>query len=1140
MSFDKNYIEKYMILFYTCINSRLGKRRLVIMEVKENIETLSINNDYKNIKPLLAKKKYNKAFFIKISICVCVLASILFMFISSSFAGLTPVESIVITSNNLNFDDNEVGAWKVTESAKWISKGRARVTLDIETVADVKEDEFDKDVLFIVETSNSISSTELQKIKDSLTSFGDSLLQEDSSNKVALISFNSSFSLVTDFTSNRSSFVNSVNSLTLSGGASYYEGLKGIDSILSNYQKTDKELVVLFIATSKPNQDMPNEVAQYKYLMNQYSYLNINAIQYDFEDSILETIKNISDKQYTANSRTLNSIILDVVNKRKSYDEFKIVNYINQNNFKIENLDSVSKVYGTASLDLDDFKVTFDLSDVLSCGNNTSISFDVILDETNVTSGIFTTHNKTEVISLINSKSENVSTGDSPVLADNYKVTYDTNAPSGCSVVGSVPDDSYYSVFDTVKIPGDLSCEGYQFNGWDIVSSKAVTVNTNNFLMPEEDVSIVATWSKVGVNLSMDGTIFVPQTLNNIIKNQAVLDNVKSTYVTNSTGIDFSDISSDTNGKGVYELSSTKDDDFPIYYYRGDVDNNNIRFGNFCWKIVRTTSTGGVKLIYNGVPKSDGSCNNSANSSQIGKSAFNEKANSISDVGYLFGDRYESNYRTFSETWYEKTNLSTNNHTMSTWYEYLGRSLVEETGVGTNSWCKKMYLYSKSISYNSSTGVYSLSGATFIKISSTKDSVGGYYTCSDYETGNVSRTSCTTVKYIVSSSSSIGFNDGIINYVELSGGDTYATLYEKYTSDIVYGSDVTYDEENNTYTLENAVTYKPSQWSSYWEKTKKETPYTCNTTSDTCTTVSYVVGKDKDIKKYVNFENGQTYDYFYDIAAADKYVYGNDVVYDDVTGMYTIVDTMESAWVDFEEDSSDIGLNRHYTCLTDGKTCSDVYYIYYIKDNVANYVTLSGGKLLNDITTSISGNTNESSIKTTIDDWYETNLDAYEEFLEDPIWCNDRSFTSLYGFDKDSNTDLFNFSGFSRASNHSPSLSCTNLIDSYTMFKGYGNGLLDYPIGLLTADELVLAGANYLQQNKSFYLYTGSDWWTMTPYYYGSSTTVAFLYYGFLFSGTTSSSYGVRPAISLRNGLMVIAGDGTGNNPYILKNYLPL
>lgn len=138
-----------------------------------------------------------------------------------------------------------------------------------------------------------------------------------------------------------------------------------------------------------------------------------------------------------------------------------------------------------------------------------------------------------------------------------------------------------------------------------------------------------------------------------IISRSAVLDNAGSEFVINGSGIDFSLGSSDTNGKGVYTLSSTAGDANPIYYYRGSVAHNNVKFANFCWKMVRTTSTGGVKLLYNGIPNADGGCNNTSSNSQISASAFNNdatSAGSIAEVGYKFGNQYKVTSRSTATT----------------------------------------------------------------------------------------------------------------------------------------------------------------------------------------------------------------------------------------------------------------------------------------------------------------------------------------------------------------------------------------------------------------------------------------------------------------------------------------------------------
>ncbi len=141
------------------------------------------------------------------------------------------------------------------------------------------------------------------------------------------------------------------------------------------------------------------------------------------------------------------------------------------------------------------------------------------------------------------------------------------------------------------------------------------------------------------------------------IAKTAVLDNIQSEFVTATTGINFAVISSDTNGKGVYTLNTTKDNTYPVHYYRGTVTNNNVKFGGFCWKIVRTTETGGVKLIYNGSPDASGGCTNTTGeATQIGTSKFNENRYDFKSVGYMVNNTTDSTIKGVIDTWYQ-TNM---------------------------------------------------------------------------------------------------------------------------------------------------------------------------------------------------------------------------------------------------------------------------------------------------------------------------------------------------------------------------------------------------------------------------------------------------------------------------------------------------
>ena len=100
------------------------------------------------------------------------------------------------------------------------------------------------------------------------------------------------------------------------------------------------------------------------------------------------------------------------------------------------------------------------------------------------------------------------------------------------------------------------------------------------------------------------------------------------------TKIDFNKQSSDDGTKGIYTTTNTENN-VPVYYYRGAVDNNHVLFANFCWRIVRTTETGGVKLIYDGKP-TNGQCNNTGANTTIDNIQFNTNYNSPAYVGYMY------------------------------------------------------------------------------------------------------------------------------------------------------------------------------------------------------------------------------------------------------------------------------------------------------------------------------------------------------------------------------------------------------------------------------------------------------------------------------------------------------------------------
>ena len=72
-------------------------------------------------------------------------------------------------------------------------------------------------------------------------------------------------------------------------------------------------------------------------------------------------------------------------------------------------------------------------------------------------------------------------------------------------------------------------------------------------------------------------------------------------------------------------------------YEEGDAIKNkwNVIFANYCWQIVRTTDTGGVKLLYSGIPN-EGKCDNTRDNQHIATSPFNNSGKSPAYVGYMY------------------------------------------------------------------------------------------------------------------------------------------------------------------------------------------------------------------------------------------------------------------------------------------------------------------------------------------------------------------------------------------------------------------------------------------------------------------------------------------------------------------------
>ena len=186
--------------------------------------------------------------------------------------------------------------------------------------------------------------------------------------------------------------------------------------------------------------------------------------------------------------------------------------------------------------------------------------------------------------------------------------------------------------------------EEVEYNNTTQISGHSLVKNTGEEIKVRISYEANAPAVDGEFNITFGDVILVYSTIDDAtyIPPDSVLDVTYLSDVIKENAISDSDINfSTTPDTGTFMVSTTENDSYPIYYYRGAVTNNNVKFANFCWKMVRTTETGGVKLIYNGVPAEDGSCNNTGTASQLAStSAFNSSYNSPAYVGYMYGAVY--------------------------------------------------------------------------------------------------------------------------------------------------------------------------------------------------------------------------------------------------------------------------------------------------------------------------------------------------------------------------------------------------------------------------------------------------------------------------------------------------------------------
>ena len=191
-------------------------------------------------------------------------------------------------------------------------------------------------------------------------------------------------------------------------------------------------------------------------------------------------------------------------------------------------------------------------------------------------------------------------------------------------------------------------------------------------------------------------------------------------------------------------------------------------------------------------------------------------------------------------------------------------------------------------------------------------------------------------------------------------------------------------------------------------------------------------------------------------------------------------------------------------------------------------------------------NTNNSTIKNYIDNWYASNMTSYTKYLSTTaVYCNDRTEQKAGTYNTGSTT--FYYAPRARAyTSHVPTYDCTEASDAFSVDNT--SAKLKYPIALMTSDEIMRAGGKgdtkltspyawYYLNSANGSITDSTVWWLLSPSVWGGSIAGVFFVNGssnpgYLNYNDVDNTKAVRPVISLKSCIKYSTGNGTSETPY--------
>ncbi len=642
-------------------------------------------------------------------------------------------------------------------------------------------------------------------------------------------------------------------------------------------------------------------------------------------------------------------------------------------------------------------------------------------------------------------------------------------------------------------------------------------------------------------------------TLYNVLKNEAESGGLAKKY----TGAHQDSMDASLSTKDIYHWYATNDTDGTAV-----TNKNNVIFANHCWQLIRTTDTGGAKLIYNGEVENNQCLNTRGN--HVGYSkvvttslsdtyyygtdyTYNEVAKKFSLSGnittgeiklgqytckstntdgtcttlYLVdelysGTKYEviplketANYSQFGALQYNVQSKVTGSIVAINYMfknrRYLtgigggGRGVYSTTTLNANS----TYYYADSVSYSSSQ--YTLENPSSGIYSDISSSLIGKYICIAENSST-----CNNTLYVVY------VNSQTVAGLELYNGKTLNDI-----DAVMYFGTGYIDNHDGTYALTNTTSIKKSEWVNSYSSINSDYYF--------CTDNDLGITCSSGIERVASTNVFGTQD----VGMSNDKIYANSYTYDGNTNKYKL-DSINRVqfWDTIDPNNRALWNSNHYYCDTYGATdeCSTLNYILYTtNDYLPTFVPLENGEslqdFLNDMLYAEDINTYDSTLKIGIDAWYKKYLLNYGSKIEDTIYCSDRTISDYGAWNPNGGVVgsklVFGTIG-------SSNLSCPNELDSFS--TNNSKAKLTYPVGLLTYQEVNLLNNNNIRANNGVYWLSnpnGSEGTNTYNRVVGSTGKINTISY-------TTSANGVRPAISLKSTTTYSSGDGTMESPYVI------